>query len=70
MDPVNEREVEHGLVEKARRVLPGGTFGNLPSEVVIREGRGGRVWEEGGGEYVDFLWSGVCLGKATGFRVN
>src|SRR5437667_3678427 len=55
MDPVNESEVERGLIEKAKRVLPGGTFGNFPSEVVIREGRGGRVWDEGGREYIDFL---------------
>ena len=39
----------------ARRVLPGGTFGNFPAEVVIREGRGGRVWDEEGREYVDYL---------------
>ncbi len=45
----------NGLVETARRVLPGGTFGNFPGEVVIREGRGGRVWDEDGKEYVDFL---------------
>jgi len=44
-----------GLVETAKRVLPGGTFGNFPGEVVIREGRGGRVWDEDGNEYVDFL---------------
>ena len=44
-----------GLVETAKRVLPGGTFGNFPGEVVIREGRGGRVWDEDGKEYVDFL---------------
>jgi glutamate-1-semialdehyde 2,1-aminomutase len=43
------------LIEKARRVLPGGTFGNFPGDVVIREGRGGRVWDESGREYVDFL---------------
>ncbi|HXO90954.1 MAG TPA: aminotransferase class III-fold pyridoxal phosphate-dependent enzyme [Stellaceae bacterium] len=55
MDPVSESEVERGLIDKAKRVLPGGTFGNFPSEVVIREGRGGRVWDEGGREYVDFL---------------
>jgi glutamate-1-semialdehyde 2,1-aminomutase len=55
MDAVSESEVERGLIEKAQRVLPGGTFGNFPSEVVIREGRGGRVWDEGGREYVDFL---------------
>jgi glutamate-1-semialdehyde 2,1-aminomutase len=55
MDQVSESEVERGLIEKAKRVLPGGTFGNFPSEVVIREGRGGRVWDESGREYVDFL---------------
>lgn len=43
------------LVDSARRVLPGGTFGNLPAETIIREGRGGRVWDEEGHEYVDFL---------------
>ena len=55
MDSVSESEVERGLIDKAKRVLPGGTFGNVPSEVVIHEGRGGRVWDEGGREYVDFL---------------
>ena len=55
MEPVTEIESERELIEKARRVLPGGTFGNFPSDVVIREGRGGRVWDEGGREYVDFL---------------
>ena len=39
----------------AQRVLPGGTFGNFPAEVVIREGKAGRVWDEEGKEYVDFL---------------
>ncbi len=39
----------------AQRVLPGGTFGNFAPEVIIREGRGGRVWDENGKEYVDFL---------------
>jgi glutamate-1-semialdehyde 2,1-aminomutase len=53
--PVTESEIERGLIEKARRVLPGGTFGNVPSGLVIREGRGGRVWDESGREYVDFL---------------
>ena len=43
------------IVEGARRVLPGGSFGNMPAEVVIREGRAGRVIDEAGREYVDFL---------------
>lgn len=46
---------QDGLIDTAKRVLPGGTFGNLPGDVVIREGRGGHVWDEDGKEYVDFL---------------
>ena len=42
LDPIND------LVEQAKRVLPGGSFGNMPAEVVIREGKGGRVWDEAG----------------------
>ena len=30
-------------------------FGNFDPNIVIREGRGARVWDEDGGEYVDFL---------------
>jgi glutamate-1-semialdehyde 2,1-aminomutase len=55
VNAVSDSEIERGLIEKARRVLPGGTFGNVRSHVVIREGRGGRVWDESGREYVDFL---------------
>ena len=55
MNAGTERDVELGLIEKAKRVLPGGSFGNFASDVVIREGRGGRVWDESGREYVDFL---------------
>ena len=34
---MTENDFGLGLVEKARRVLPGGTFGNFPGDVVIRE---------------------------------
>ncbi len=43
------------IVAAARRAIPGGTFGNMPAEVVIKAGKGGRVWDEAGREYVDFL---------------
>jgi glutamate-1-semialdehyde 2,1-aminomutase len=43
------------IVAQAKRVLPGGSFGNIAAEVVIREGKGGRVIDEAGREYVDFL---------------
>jgi len=37
LDPTSD------LVEQARRVLPGGSFGNMPAEVVLKEGKGDRV---------------------------
>jgi len=52
---IPDGSIQAGLIDTARRVLPGGTFGNMAGDVVIREGRGGRVWDENGKEYVDFL---------------
>ena len=37
MKSFTESEIERELIEKAKQVLPGGTFGNFPSDVVIRE---------------------------------
>ncbi len=48
-------ELETELVATARRVLPGGSFGNVPHEIVIAEGRGSHVWDVSGNEYVDYL---------------
>jgi glutamate-1-semialdehyde 2,1-aminomutase len=49
LDPVAD------LIAEAKRVLPGGSFGNLPAEVVLRAGKAGHIWDESGKEYVDFL---------------
>jgi glutamate-1-semialdehyde 2,1-aminomutase len=49
LDPVED------LIAEAKRVLPGGSFGNLPAEVVLRAGKAGHIWDESGKEYVDFL---------------
>lgn len=46
---------EQELIDRARRVLPAGGFGNFDTSVVIARGKGGRVWDESGNEYVDFL---------------
>ena len=48
-------DMEAAIAERARKVLPAGGFGNVSFDVVIREGRGGRVWDESGNEYLDFL---------------
>ncbi|MGX9965822.1 aspartate aminotransferase family protein [Roseomonas sp. F4] len=46
---------EQALMARARRVLPAGGFGNFPADVILERGLGGRVWDVGGREYVDFL---------------
>jgi glutamate-1-semialdehyde 2,1-aminomutase len=46
---------EAALIERARRVLPAGSFGNFAADIVIRDGRGGRVRDVSGREYVDYL---------------
>ncbi|MEX0316454.1 MAG: aspartate aminotransferase family protein [Ruegeria sp.] len=42
-------------IERAKSVLPGGGLGNFDPSKFIREGKGSRVWDEDGKEYVDFL---------------
>ncbi len=42
-------------ISRSRKVLPAGGFGNFDPSVIVREGRGARVWDEDGNEYVDFL---------------
>ncbi len=42
-------------IARAKAVLPAGGFGNFDPSIVIREGRGSRVWDEDGNEYIDYL---------------
>ncbi len=43
------------IISRAQKVLPAGTFGNFPGNIAIREGKGARVWDEDGNEYLDYL---------------
>ena len=55
---MNKRAVsaeEAALDDKARRYLPGGGLGNTAMNVIVREGRGSRVWDVSGNELVDYL---------------
>ena len=58
------------LVERALRALPGGTVGNVPMSkdrpVIIREGRGSKVYDVDGREYLDYLMGSgpMVLGHA------
>jgi glutamate-1-semialdehyde 2,1-aminomutase len=55
MTGITKSAEEAALIERARKVLPAGGFGNYAADIVIREGRGGRVWDVSGNEYVDYL---------------
>src|SRR5690349_14730347 len=48
-------DAQRELLDTAKRVLPAGSFGNMAGDIVVREGKAGRVWDENGKEYVDFL---------------
>jgi glutamate-1-semialdehyde 2,1-aminomutase len=55
MDSLTPSNTDAALAQAARRVLPAGGFGNFAPEVILREGRGGRVWDAAGRDYVDYL---------------
>ncbi|MEE1554973.1 MAG: aminotransferase class III-fold pyridoxal phosphate-dependent enzyme, partial [Alphaproteobacteria bacterium] len=55
MNDLKRSDDELALVELAAKVLPAGGFGNLSFDIVIKAGRGGRVWDVSGNEYVDYL---------------
>jgi glutamate-1-semialdehyde 2,1-aminomutase len=55
MDGERYSSVEKDLIDRAARILPAGGFGNFASDIVLARGKGGRVWDESGNEYVDFL---------------
>ena len=42
-------------IAKAKDVLPGGGFGNFDHAIIIARGEGSHVWDEDGGEYIDYL---------------
>ncbi len=66
MCAMQTRDRTADLVERAARVLPGASLGSfqLPHErtIVIAEGRGARLWDVDGNEYIDYvLGSGPML---------
>jgi glutamate-1-semialdehyde 2,1-aminomutase len=55
MAGLNITDEEQAMAEIARRALPAGHFGNMAVHTIIRSGRGGRIWDVSGNEYIDFL---------------
>ena len=55
---MSERRIdshERDVIERARKVLPAGGFGNVSFDVIVARGEGGHVWDESGNEYIDYL---------------
>src|SRR5260370_39866476 len=50
VDGQTETDIGQAIVDKGKRVLPGGTFGNFAAEVAIPDGKAGRVWDGNGKE--------------------
>ena len=53
MNKHNNKDVD--LVAKAHRFLPGGSLGNLTSDVIIDKGLGSKITDLQGNEYIDYL---------------
>ena len=46
---------QQSIIERAKKVLPAGSFGNFEAGIIIREGHGSRVLDEDGNEFIDYL---------------
>ena len=55
MSGMQRAEAEQALIDRAKAVLPAGSFGNMAADLVVREGKGGRVRDVSGNEYIDYL---------------
>ncbi|MBX2880119.1 MAG: aminotransferase class III-fold pyridoxal phosphate-dependent enzyme [Granulosicoccus sp.] len=42
-------------INRANVVLPAGGFGNFDSNIIIKEARASRIWDEDGNEFIDYL---------------
>lgn len=52
---MNKISTQAEWIERAKAVLPAGGFGNFDPGIIINRGKGSRVWDEDGNEYVDYL---------------
>lgn len=42
-------------IDRAKKVLPSGGFGNFDPSIIIARGKGSHIWDEDGNEYIDYL---------------
>ena len=46
---------EKDILQRAAKVLPQGSLGNLNYDLIVNRGKGSHVWDESGNEYIDYL---------------
>ena len=55
MENRNRTNRERDILDRAARVLPQGSLGNLNYDLIINKGMGSHIWDESGNEYIDYL---------------
>ena len=55
MEKRNQTNHERDILDRAARVLPQGSLGNLNYDLIVNKGKGSHIWDESGNEYVDYL---------------
>ena len=55
MEKRNQTHHERDILERAAKVLPQGSLGNLNYDLIVNKGKGSHLWDESGNEYVDYL---------------
>ena len=55
MEKRNQTNHERDILDRAAKVLPQGSLGNLNYDLIVNKGKGSHIWDESGNEYVDYL---------------
>jgi len=55
MEKRNQTDHERDILQRAAKVLPQGSLGNLNYDLIVNKGKGSHIWDESGNEYVDYL---------------
>ena len=53
----NRAQTDHekDILQRAAKVLPQGSLGNLNYDFIVNRGNGSHIWDESGNEYIDYL---------------
>tara|TARA_Y100001001_G_C7984323_1_gene300592 strand:- start:40 stop:1350 length:1311 start_codon:yes stop_codon:yes gene_type:complete len=53
----NRAQTDHekDILQRAAKVLPQGSLGNLNYDLIVNRGSGSHIWDESGNEYIDYL---------------